>query len=280
MISDAEAQELLASKDLIAIGMRADDVRRRLHGARTTFVRVFEIHVDVPVTSLPARTSAGEFRIVGSPRSLEVATAAVRNGRRLAGAAPLTGFSLADLVTLDSASSLAETLRALREAGLEGISEVPLDSLDSAEAAIAGARAAGLTVRRLTVNVQRPDDRMTLAHQARTLQNMIGGFHAFAPLPREISVSSPTTGYDDVKQVALSRLVADNIASIQVDWQLYGPKLAQFALTIGADDIDAVAAVDQGTLGTRRSPIEEIRGNIRAAGLEPVERNAHFEAIG
>ena len=67
MISEAEAQELLESKDLIAIGMRADDVRRRLHGARTTFVRVFELHVDVPVTSLPPRTSAGEFRIVGSP---------------------------------------------------------------------------------------------------------------------------------------------------------------------------------------------------------------------
>ena len=95
-----------------------------------------------------------------------------------------------------------------------------------------------------------------------------------------MSISSPTTGYDDVKQVALSRLVADNITSIQVDWQLYGPKLAQFALTIGADDVDAVAAVDAGTLGTRRSPIEEIRGNIRAAGLEPVERNGRFEAIG
>ena len=157
---------------------------------------------------------------------------------------------------------------------------MPLDSLDNPEAAIALARTAGLTVRRLTVNVQRPDDRMTLAHQARTLQTTMGGFHAFAPLPREISVSSPTTGYDDVKQVALSRLVADNIASIQVDWQLYGPKLAQFALTIGADDVDAVAAVDAGTLGTRRSPLEEIRGNIRAAGLEPVERDARFEAIG
>ena len=83
-----------------------------------------------------------------------------------------------------------------------------------------------------------------------------------------------------MKQIALARLVVDNIESIQVDWQLYGPKLAQFALTIGADDVDGVAAVDPGILGTRRSPIEEIRGNIRAAGLEPVERNARFEAIG
>jgi aminodeoxyfutalosine synthase len=94
-----------------------------------------------------------------------------------------------------------------------------------------------------------------------------------------VSVASPTTGYDDVKQVALARLIVDNIESIQVDWQLYGPKLAQFALTVGADDIDSVAAVDPGTLGTRRSPVEEIRGNIRSAGLEPVERTAQFEAL-
>jgi aminodeoxyfutalosine synthase len=280
MISETEAQELLGSRDLIAIGMKADEVRRRLHGARTTFVRVFEIHVDAPVTSLPARTSAGEFRIVGSASSLEAAIVAVRGGRNLAAGAPLLGFSLADLVTLEGAASLAGVLTALREAGLEGISEAPLDLLDNAEAAIAAARGAGLSVTRLTINVQRLDDRIALAHRARALQSKLGGFHAFAPLPRTISISAPTTGYDDVKQVALTRLVADNIPSIQVDWQLYGPKLAQFALTIGADDVDGVAAVDPGILGTRRSPIEEIRGNIRAAGLEPVERNARFEAIG
>jgi aminodeoxyfutalosine synthase len=99
-------------------------------------------------------------------------------------------------------------------------------------------------------------------------------------LPRVISIAAPSTGYDDVRQVALARVIAENIESIQVDWSLYGPKLAQFALTTGANDVDAIAAVDPGTLGTRRSPIEEIRGNIRSAALEPVERNARFEAIG
>ena len=280
MISETEAQQLLDSKDLIAIGMKADEVRRKLHGARTTFVRVFEIHVNALVTSLPPRTSAGEFRIVGSPRSLAEAIAAVRSARSLSGAFPVSGFSLADLSKLDGAASVADTLRALHDEGLEEIAEVPLDGVDDARAAIAAVRGVGLSVRRLTVNAQRPDDRIVLANRARDLQNEIGGFHAFAPLPRTISVSAPTTGYDDVKQIALARMVADNIPSIQVDWQLYGPKLAQFALTIGADDVDAVAAVDPGILGTRRSPIEEIRGNIRAAGLEPVERNARFEAMG
>jgi hypothetical protein len=49
---------------------------------------------------------------------------------------------------------------------------------------------------------------------------------------------------------------------------------------VGADDVDAVSAVEPGLLGTRRSAIEEIRGNIRAAALEPAERNGRWEIIG
>jgi hypothetical protein len=280
MISESEAQELLDTRDLIAIGMRADDVRRRLHGPRTTFVRVFEMHVDAPPRALPPRTSSGEFRIIGRPASLDAALAAVRSAAGLAGSVPVTGFSLADLLALDGTSSLAGGCRALRDAGLESIAEMPLDLLDDPGVAVGAARDAGLAVRRLTINTLPAADRLSLLYRARDLQKSIGGFHALAPLPRAISVSAPSTGYDDVKQVALARVIAENIASIQVDWSVYGPKLAQFALTTGADDVDGVAAVDPGTLGTRRSPIEEIRGNIRAAGLEPVERNARFEAIG
>jgi 2-iminoacetate synthase ThiH len=54
--------------------------------------------------------------------------------------------------------------------------------------------------------------------------------------------------------------------------------LAQVALTVGADDVDGIAA-NHGVLGTRRSPIEEIRGNIRAAALEAVERDGRFRLL-
>ena len=64
-----------------------------------------------------------------------------------------------------------------------------------------------------------------------------------------------------------------------MDWPLYGPKLAQVALTMGADDVDAVSPLE-GDLGRRRSPLEEIRGNIKAAGLEAVERNGAFAPVG
>jgi aminodeoxyfutalosine synthase len=280
MISDVEAQEILEGRDLIAIGVRGDEVRRRLHGARTTFVRVFEIHVEAPPPALPPRTSAGELRIVGQPQSADTAIGAVRAAAALADGVPVTGFSLADLLSFAGGSSLADTCRVLHDAGLEAIAEAPLDLLQDPAAAITAARGAGLAVTRLTVHSLDPGSRIAIVSRAHDVQKAIGGIRAFTPLPRTLSVTTPSTGYDDVKQIALARLAADNIPSIQVDWALYGPKLAQFALTIGADDVDNVSAVDPGILGTRRSPLEEIRGNIRSAGLEPVERNARFEAIG
>jgi aminodeoxyfutalosine synthase len=276
----AEARRIFDSPDLIGIGVRADEVRRQLHGARTTFVRVFEVHVDAPPTTLPARLSAGEFRIVGRPASVEAAAAAVSAVVALASGAPVTGFTFDDLCTLEGAS-FGGLCRTLRAAGLEAVAEIQVDHLQpGAEAAITEARAAGLALTRLTVQALSGADPLAVVQRARHLQEAVGGFRVFAPLPRTSSPAAPTTGYDDVKLVAIARLLATGIESIQVDWPLYGPKLAQFALTVGADDVDGVAAVDPGTLGPRRSPLEEVRGNIRSAALEGVERNARYEAIG
>ena len=113
------------------------------------------------------------------------------------------------------------------------------------------------------------------AHQRR-----VPSLRAFAPLARKIDQTQPTTGYADVKRVALSRVLVQNVSTIQVDWELYGPKLAQVALTFGADDLDSVSPVDDESQGHRRSPIEEIRRGIRAAGFEPAERNARFQLRG
>jgi aminodeoxyfutalosine synthase len=276
----AEARRIFESPDLIGIGVRADEVRRRMHGARTTFVRVFELHVDAPPATLPARVSAGEFRIVGRPVSVEAAVAAVRAAVALASGAPVTGFTFNDLRVLGGAS-FGDVCSTLRDAGLEAVAEIQVDQLEpGAEAAIASARASGLALTRLTVHALAEADPLEIVQRASDLQGAVGGFRVFAPLPRTLSIAAPTTGYDDVKLVAIARLLAAGIESIQVDWPLYGPKLAQFALTVGADDVDGVAAIDPGTLGPRRSPLEEIRGNIRSAAFEAVERNARYEAIG
>jgi len=290
--SSADLRTLLTSPSLIDVGVDGDAVRRELHGARTTFGRVFEVHVDAPPPSAPAGLSAGEIRLVGRPSSDDAALRAVAATAAIANRVPLMGFSLVDLAAL---AGDVEKLRALcsrlRSAGLEGIAEFPIDvelPMDTFDA-IRAVRAGGLTVRRLTVALPPPGERapgtaaldvegrLALVAHAANIQETVGGFRAFAPLARAQSTAVPTTGYADIKQIALARVAVRDIETIQVDWALYGPKLAQVALTTGADDVDGVAAIDAGALGPRRSPLEEIKMNIRAAGLEPIERNGRFE---
>jgi aminodeoxyfutalosine synthase len=275
-ISIADAEAILADRNVIAVGARGDDERRRRHGTRTTFVRVFAVHTDAIPSALPAALSPGEIRVTGKAPSIAAAVASVQAARALAGAIPLTAYSLADLFDMagNSAAALTDLAARLAGAGLAAIAEAPIDLIGVD--AVRAARAGGLEVPRLTVQ-QVTDEPLQIVARAREIQSAVGGVHAFAPLPRVQSIAQPTTGYDDVRQIAVARLVADNIASIQVDWALYGPKLAQVALTMGADDVDSVSPLE-GDLGRRRSPLEEIRGNITAAGLEPVERDGSWRA--
>ena len=99
---------------------------------------------------------------------------------------------------------------------------------------------------------------------------------ACAPLPVEASAEQPTTGYDDMRHVALARLVLDNVAHIQAHWTRMGAKLSQSCLLFGANDIDAVPARDAMPHGPRRAILEEVRRNITAASLEVVERDGAF----
>jgi aminodeoxyfutalosine synthase len=276
-ISIDEAQTLLQSHDLLGIGSRADEERRRRHGARTTFVRVLELHVDALPAALPTAFSAGEIRLVGKPASIEDASTTIAQARALAGTHALTAFSLDDLEGLSEGSRprLRELFVALKSSGLETIAEAAVDALHDPVGTLRAARDAGLAVPRLTVRHLAGGEIIPLVQRAREMQAAAGGIRTFAPLPRVSSPSQPSTGYEDVKTVAVARLLCDTIDSVQVDWTLYGPKLAQVALTIGADDVDAVSPFE-GNLGRRRSPIEEIRGNIIAAGQEPIERDADF----
>jgi aminodeoxyfutalosine synthase len=279
-VTDAELTSLAHSHDIISIGVLADELRRARHGTNTTFVRVSDVPVEVgaPIVRPP---SAGELRIVGVPASRIAAIDRVREVAAAAAGAVVTAFSLADLEVLAAKESV--TLRALleemRAAGLELVAEAPFDRLQNARRSIEEVNIAGLSLARLTVYQAPSADPMSLLKAVAELQRTVAVVRAFAPLPRRVNPAAPTTGYEDVKHVALARLVVANVPSIQVDWSLYGPKLAQVALTVGADDVDAVSAEDDTTEGRRRAPLEEIRRNIRAAGQEPVERNGRFDVL-
>ncbi|HAK54234.1 MAG: hypothetical protein QF463_10010 [Vicinamibacterales bacterium] len=277
-----EAQvRLLASADLLSLGVLADEARRRRHGQQATFVRVAEVAVDASAVETPGR--AREIRVTGVPASVDAAETAVR---AVAGqGVPVTGFALHDLMGLANghAAEFARLLRVLGDAGLVAVSELTVDRTVDPESAVAVVADAGLAVSRLTIQDARGDSRLEWVRTVAGWSFPPKAVRAFAPLPRAESgatpESEPATGYDDVRQVALSRLLVDNIDSIQVDWALHGPKLAQVALTFGADDIDGVPAVDTDELGPRRTSVEDVRRNIRAASFTPVERDGGFESV-
>lgn len=271
-LTDAEVGTLASSHDILALGALADDARRARHGAATTYVRVHLLPLDAIGAWVAPPSTATEVRLTGRPVEATALVAAVRTARGLAGHCVLRGFELADLWALGGAPLLAD----LAAAGLDDVATIEPGA--EAAAMVAAARAAGLGVR--VVGCGAPvTDRAAWLLQARALVDAVGGIEAIAPLPREHDVTTPTTGFDDVRAVALARLALESVPRVQVDWQRHGPKLAQVALTVGADDLDLVRADDDTSKGTRRAPLEEVTRNITAAALVAVERTGTFGRV-
>mgnify|MGYP001430759698 CR=1 FL=1 len=135
---------------------------------------------------------------------------------------------------------------------------------------------AGFKQARLTIQEAPKENRVELLMCARMLCEQGPIVLAFNPLPTKFDGLRPTTGFEDTRFVALARIVT-NISTIQVDWQQYGPKLAQVALMFGADDLDNVPGLDTALNGPRRSPVAELEKNVKAAGFVPEERNGYFK---
>jgi aminodeoxyfutalosine synthase len=279
-VSEAELSTLARGHDIISLGIVADEVRKSLHGRRTTFVRVATVRADVGA-GIDAPATAGEVRIAGKPAGRTQAVARVADVAAGTRGIPLSAFSLADLEEVSRAEGI--TLRALLEelkaAGLELIAEAPFEQLQDPRRSIEEVNIAGLSLARLTIGQWPVGDPVDLLKSIAAVQRHVAVVRAFAPLARRVNPAAPTTGYDDIKRVALARVIVDNVPSIQVDWALYGPKLAQVALTVGADDVDAVSPIDDLSQGPRRTALAEVRRNIIAADLDPVERNGRFERV-
>jgi 2-iminoacetate synthase ThiH len=268
---------MAAAPDILPLGMLADTLRRRLHGTRATFVRVAPCAFDASFTeAVPA--SAAEVRITGTPTSIDVAVSAVQAARAVAGTRAVSGYSWKTIAQLAESAGArrGDLLRKLRDAGLDAIAELQLDAMDDVSGAVEQVQKAGFTQLRLTIEKVAATDRLDLLIQLFDLQERLGGITSVNPLPLSLNAFRPTTGYEDVKMVAVARLAAPNIPHVQVDWRRYGPKLAQVALTFGADDIDGVSASDDAPDGRRRAPLEDIRRNIQSAGFEPTERDGRF----
>jgi hypothetical protein len=264
----AEIDEL-GSSDILSLGMLADEVRRARVGGDVTYTRVLEL---TGAGGAGQAAGAGaEMRIATLPATLDEAEGLIAEARMLAGPQLLTGFSLAEIADRHW-GKLADVLKLLKRAGLDAIAEAPIDRLHDAEAALRAAEEAALPVRCLSL--QSPVESDGRSRWLIHLRDLVQKFHSIQtvnPLSREQSVAVPTTGYEDVRAVALARLVLPSVRNIQVDWAQYGPKLAQVALTFGANDLDRVSTVDDESLGRRRTSVEDVKRNIAAAGFTPVE---------
>lgn len=259
------------SADLLTLGMAADQARRSgSFGDVVTYLRVHvasSAYEESETAAVPE--TASEVRCYEAPSSLEAAVALVQRLRERASTRRLTAFSMAHIEAGEWGGA-DEALQALAKAGLDDLAEIPVDQLIDLERSLGMLQTAGFAPRRLTVREPiggRVLDVIAAVQKALPAASTV---RRFAPLPRVAPTDKPTTGYEDVRTVALARLGLGDL-SIEVDWSLYGPKLAQVALTFGADHLDAVAATSDSALGPRRSIVEDIERNIRAAASRPEE---------
>ena len=123
----------------------------------------------------------------------------------------------------------------------------------------------------------------------RALQDKTSGFCAFIPLAfhsanTSLSHLPATTAFDDLKTIAISRLMLDNFPHIKAYWVMIGEKLAQLALSFGADDLDGTIIEERisheaGATSPKGLTRDQLRYLITSAGYDPVERDAFYRPV-
>uniref|UniRef100_UPI004056EC8E aminofutalosine synthase MqnE n=1 Tax=Candidatus Electronema sp. TaxID=2698783 RepID=UPI004056EC8E len=138
-------------------------------------------------------------------------------------------------------------------------------------------------------HIETINERLEHLDALRRAQDETGGFLTFIPLafhPKntELADLSRTSGVDDLKNIAVARLMLDNFPHIKAYWVMIGPKLAQVALSFGADDMDGTVKEE---IITRMAggENEQALGHktlirlIKEAGREPVERDTLYRPL-
>ncbi|HYT60131.1 MAG TPA: radical SAM protein [Haliangiales bacterium] len=202
--------------------------------------------------------------------------------------------------------SVKETLRELREAGLNSLTgggaEIFRKEVRSAIARGKESAEEYLDVHRtwhqmggrstctmLYGHVESLSDRVDHLRQLRALQDETHGFVGFVPLPyqpenNDIPVKTPPTGFDALRTVAVSRIYLDNFEHVTAYWVGMGLKLAQVALNYGADDLHGTIFEEHifhmaGAKSPQLQTEAEMVKAIRETGRTPVQRDTFYEPI-
>ena len=143
-------------------------------------------------------------------------------------------------------------------------------------------------------HVETAADRIEHLTMLRNLQDDTGGFLTYIPLAyhpdhnelgEELGrVGTATTGYEDLKNIAIGRLFLDNIPHVKTHWPMVTPFLSQIALAFGCDDVEGTVVYERiyheaGASTDMHMPYYGLVQLIRGAGKRPVERNSLYESV-
>ena len=138
-------------------------------------------------------------------------------------------------------------------------------------------------------HIEKPFHRVDHLIRLRELQDETGGFQTFIPLafhPENTGLShiKKPTSVEDLRTIAVSRLMLDNIDHVKAYWIMLGIGTAQAALAYGADDLDGTVRHeliyhDAGATTPEFLSVEKLESLIREAGREPIERSTTYKRI-
>ncbi|MEO5509889.1 MAG: aminofutalosine synthase MqnE [Longimicrobiales bacterium] len=222
----------------------------------------------------------------------------------------LTAVEIAHLARIEKIS-VRETLERLKAAGLEtmpgGGAEVfsklvrqtiAVRKLQAEEWIEVHRVAHGLGIRTnctmLYGHVETTQDRVEHLTELRRLQDETGGFLTYIPLAyhpdnNELGTQlgregTATTGFDDLKNLAIGRLFLDNFQHIKTHWIMNSMKVSQVALHFGVDDLEGTVRRERiyheaGASTPEGMTFAEIVALVKDAGKRPVERNIHYDEV-
>ena len=314
----ADALALYASSDILAVGWLANHVRERMHGDKTYFnvnrhinptnvcvaacrLCAFGRKKDAPgaytMALEEAFQTAGagysdavtEFHIVGGLHPdlpFQYFLDLISGLKQRFPAVHLKAFTMVEVAFLAKIAKLSirDTLLRLKAAGVDSLpgggAEIFTDRvrhiicdhkidgqqwIDTARLAHQIGLKSNATM--LYGHIENDEDRVDHLLRLRALQHLM-----------------TTTGFADIKSIAVSRLVLDNFPHIKAYWQMMTPKIAQIAQRFGADDLDGTVIEekiyhDAGATTPQGLRRQELIRLIKEAGREPVERDTLYRAV-
>jgi aminodeoxyfutalosine synthase len=338
--SEEEALQLFECKDLNALGALANMICRRKNGARASFIVNCYINysnycilscqfcafarkkrdadgMQLTVEEIAQKARAAlavgvtELHIVGGLHpSLPFSyyTEMLRALKAVDARLQLKCFTAIEILHLAwlARKSVAETLRELREAGLDSLTgggaEIFRPEVRSRIARGKESAEEYLDVHRtwhkmgqrstctmLYGHVESLADRVDHLRQLRALQDETRGFTGFVPLPyqpenNDIPVKVSPTGFDSLRTIAVSRIYLDNFDHITAYWVGLGLKLAQVALNYGADDLHGTILEEHifhmaGAKTPQLQTEAEMIKAIRETGRTPVQRDTFYQPV-